>query len=89
MMYGNSGVPHPGHFGVLPVLPLPQQLAFELGFPVDVMSAKGGGANETRLNLVRRARAEPVYLESKRAVIWCFSARAFTNTREGWIPIPL
>ena len=68
---------------------LPHQLAFQLGFPVDVMSAKGGGANETRLNLVRRARAEPVYLESKRAVIWCFSARAFTNTREGWIPIPL
>lgn len=68
---------------------LPHQLAFELGFPVDVLSTKGGGANETRLNLVRHARSEPAYLESKRVVIWCFSARAFTNTREGWIPIPL
>ncbi len=68
---------------------LPHQLAFELGFPVDVLSTHGGGANETRLNLVRHTRSEPNYLESKRVVIWCFSARAFTNTREGWIPIPL
>jgi alginate O-acetyltransferase complex protein AlgJ len=68
---------------------LPQQLAFDLGFPVDVLSTQGGGANETRLNLARLVRAEPGYLEGKRAVIWCFSARAFTGTEEGWIPIPL
>jgi hypothetical protein len=67
---------------------LPHSLAFELGFPVDVLSAAGGGANTSRLNLVRKVRAEPGYLEGKRIVIWCFSARAFTNTREGWIPIP-
>jgi alginate O-acetyltransferase complex protein AlgJ len=67
---------------------LPHSLAFEFGFPVDVLSAAGGGANTSRLNLVRKVRAEPEYLEGKRVVIWCFSARAFTNTREGWIPIP-
>jgi hypothetical protein len=68
---------------------LPHQLAFDLGFAVDVLSTKGGGANETRLNLVRHARAEPNYLDDKRVVIWCFSARAFTGTEEGWIPIRL
>jgi alginate O-acetyltransferase complex protein AlgJ len=68
---------------------LPQSLAFDLGVPVDVLSAAGGGANETRLNLVRKIQAEPDYLEGKRVVIWCFSARAFTNTRKGWIPMPL
>ena len=68
---------------------LPQALAFELGFPVDVLSTAGGGANETRLNLVRKIQAEPGYLEGKRVVIWCFSARSFTNTRKGWIPMPL
>ena len=68
---------------------LPHSLAFELGFPVDVLSAAGGGANETRLNLVRKIQAEPEYLEGKQVVIWCFSARAFTNTRKGWIPMPL
>ena len=54
-----------------------------------MMSTKGGGANKARLNLVRRVRSEPAYLESKRVVIWCFSARAFTTTRGGWIPFPL
>jgi alginate O-acetyltransferase complex protein AlgJ len=68
---------------------LPYSLAFDLGFPVDVLSTAGGGANETRLNLVRKIQAEPEYLEGKRVVIWCFSARAFTNTRKGWIPMPL
>ena len=68
---------------------LPHQLAFDLRFPVDVVSTKGGGANETRLNLARRIRAEPGYLDGKKAVIWCFSARALTGTDEGWIPIPL
>ena len=68
---------------------LPHHLAFELGFPADVLSTTGGGANATRLNLARKVRAEPDYLEGKRVVIWCFSARAFTNTQEGWIPIPL
>ena len=68
---------------------LTHQLAFDLGFPVDVLSTKGGGANETRLNLARHVRAEPGYLDGKRAVIWCFSARALTGTEEGWIPIPL
>jgi len=68
---------------------LPHSLAFELGFPVDVLSASGGGANESRLNLFRKIRTEPEYLEGKHVVIWCFSARAFTKTREGWIPIQL
>jgi alginate O-acetyltransferase complex protein AlgJ len=67
----------------------PHHFAFELGFPVDVLSTTGGGANQTRLNLARRIQAEPGYLDGKRVVIWCFSARAFTNTREGWLPIPL
>jgi alginate O-acetyltransferase complex protein AlgJ len=68
---------------------LAHSLAFELGFPVDVLSAAGGGANTSRLNLARKIRAEPEYLEGKRVVIWCFTARALTTTREGWIPIPL
>ena len=68
---------------------LPQILAFELGFPVDLISVAGGGANDARLNLMRKIRAEPEYLDGKRAVIWCFSARALTNTRRGWLPVPI
>jgi len=68
---------------------LPHHLAYELGFPVDVFSSKGGGANESRLNLVRRIRSEPKYLDGKRVVIWCISARTFTNPVQGWIPIAM
>jgi alginate O-acetyltransferase complex protein AlgJ len=68
---------------------LPHILAFELGFPVDVLAVPGGGANETRLNLFRKLRDEPDYLDEKRVVIWCFTARFFTNTADGWIYIPL
>jgi hypothetical protein len=68
---------------------LPQHLAYELGFPVDVFASKGGGANVSRLNLVRKIRSEPEYLEGKRVVIWCLSARTFTNTRRGWISIAM
>ena len=68
---------------------LAHSLAFELGFPVDVLSAAGGGANTSRLNLIRKARTEPGYLEGKRVVIWCFTARALTGTPEGWIPMSM
>ncbi len=68
---------------------LPHHLAFELGFPVDMLSARGGGANETRINLIRQMRAEPDYLADKRLVIWCLSARTFTNARQGWVPIDM
>ena len=68
---------------------LPHQLAAELGLLVDVLSTTGGGANETRLNLRREIQADPGYLEGKRVVVWCFSSRSFTNTREGWLEIGL
>jgi hypothetical protein len=45
-----------------------------------------GDSNVTRWS---RWRASLEYFEGKRVVIWCLSARAFTNTREGWIPMPL
>jgi len=46
---------------------LAHSLAFELGFPVDVLSAAGGGANTSRLNLIRKARTEPGYPRASRS----------------------
>jgi hypothetical protein len=68
---------------------LPYHLAYELGFPIDVFANKGGGANEARLNLVRKTHSEPEFLDGKRVLIWCLSARAFTNPRQGWIPVEM
>ena len=86
IVMGDSNTIFWGKFGSA----LPHHLAFELGFPVDVLSTSGGGANADPDQSGRAQSApNPEYLEGKRVVIWCFSARAFTNARQGWIPIPL
>lgn len=67
---------------------LADQLAFELGLPVDVIGVRGSGATPARINLMRRAKAEPSSLTAKKAVVWCFAAREFTEG-SGWAIVPL
>ncbi len=67
---------------------LPDQLALELGFAVDLVAVRGSGATAARINLLRRAQKDPSYWNSKRLVIWCFSAREFTET-DGWQNVPI
>lgn len=67
---------------------LPDQLAFELGYPVDVVAVRGSGATAARVNLLRRAQRDPSYWTGKRLVVWCFSAREFTEG-DGWALVPV
>jgi alginate O-acetyltransferase complex protein AlgJ len=67
---------------------LPDQLALELGFPVDLIAVRGSGATPSRVNLMRRAKANPKYLSGKKLVVWCFSAREFTESL-GWQKVPV
>jgi hypothetical protein len=67
---------------------LPDQLAFELGAPVDVLALRGSGATSARVSLARRARATPDYLASKKVIIWCFGARELTQA-DAWKLVPL
>jgi len=67
---------------------LPDQLAHELGFAVDLIAVRGSGATPARTELLRRARANPKYLAGKKLVIWCFSAREFTESL-GWQKVPV
>ena len=67
---------------------LPDQLALELGFAVDLIAVRGSGATPARIDLMRRAKANPNYLGSKKIVVWCFSAREFTETA-GWRKVPV
>ncbi len=67
---------------------LPDQLALELGFPVDLVAVRGSGATPARVNLLRRAQRDPNYWRGKKLVIWCFSAREFTQS-DGWKKVPL
>ncbi|HEY0073232.1 MAG TPA: hypothetical protein VGB77_03950 [Abditibacteriaceae bacterium] len=67
---------------------LPDQLAAELGFPVDLIAVRGSGATPARISLLRQARANADYLKHKKLVIWCFSAREFTES-SGWQKVPV
>lgn len=64
---------------------LPDHLAYELGQPVDLLGVRGSGSTATRLTLLR----EKERLVGKRLIIWCFSTREFTESRDGWRKVPL
>jgi len=67
---------------------LADQLAFELGMPVDLVATRGGTGGSSRMLLRQRAEATPGYWGRKRLVIWCFAARAFTEG-DGWPLVPI
>lgn len=66
---------------------LADQLALELGFPIDLIGVRGSGATPARINLYRRGK-KAGYLDKKKAVVWCFSAREFTES-DGWRLYPV
>lgn len=68
---------------------LADQLALELGFPVDVVAVRGSGATPARVALLRRARASEGYLKGKKLILWCLSAREFTESPTGWQKVPV
>lgn len=67
---------------------LADQLAFELGLPVDLVAVRGSGATAARVNLLRRAQRDETFWERKRLVVWCFAAREFTES-DGWALVPV
>lgn len=67
---------------------LPDQLAFELGLPVDLAATPDPSPVAALDGLVERVRADPGYWGRKRLVVWCFAARAF-GARDGWRPVSI
>jgi len=67
---------------------LADQLAMELGLAVDVMGVRGSGATPARISFFRRSQGDKQYLDAKKLVVWCFSAREFTEAR-GWRKVPI
>ena len=68
---------------------LADQLAMELGFAVDLVGVRGSGATPARINLFRRSQGDADYLSGKKLVIWCMSAREFTESTQGWRKVPI
>jgi hypothetical protein len=67
---------------------LADQLAADLGFPVEVVAVRGSGATPARLAMYRKAAGDPAWLASKKVVVWCFAAREFTEA-SGWRVLPI
>lgn len=64
---------------------LSDHLAAQLGITPDLVGVMGGGANASRVALARRRDN----LAGKKCVVWVFRASEFTETDEGWRPIPV
>jgi alginate O-acetyltransferase complex protein AlgJ len=64
---------------------LADQLALELGFPVDLVGVRGSGATPARINLARRKDG----LAGKKLVVWCFGARELSEAGQGWAKVPV
>ncbi len=60
-------------------------LSAELGFPPDLVGVRGSGSTAARLSLYRRRDG----LKGKKVLIWCFAAREFTESTDGWRIVPL
>ena len=67
---------------------LPDQLALELGLPLDVVAVRDSGATPARVTLLHRAQGDPTYWNRKRLVIWCFAASELTES-DGWRLVPI
>jgi hypothetical protein len=68
---------------------LPEELSYELGFPVEIVPTAQGGATNSRISLMRRIHSDPTYLAKKKVVLWCFTSRGFVHTGDGWSLVPL
>lgn len=65
---------------------LRDHLQARLGQPLAVVTTAASGGDGARGLLARKAAADPDFWKNRKLVIWCFSAREFTQGR--WRPIP-
>ena len=65
------------------------QVTYEVGFAPDLIGTRGSGSTSVRISLYRRARKDPGYLAKKKVIVWCFAAREFTESDQGWDKVPI
>ena len=65
------------------------QLALELGAAPDLIGTRGSGSTAVRISLYRKSIKDPGYLAKKKVVVWCFTAREFTESDQGWAKVPV
>ena len=60
-----------------------------LGYAPDLIGIRGSGATQVRKDLYRRAAKDKDWLAKKKIVVWCFTAREFTEADQGWQKLPV
>ncbi len=65
------------------------QLAAEIGIAPDLIGARGSGSTAVRATLYRKSLKDAAYLSKKKVVVWCFTAREFTEADSGWPKLPV
>jgi hypothetical protein len=72
---------------------LVDHLTAQLGFPVDLIGSRGSASTAVRMSLTRRQissqRKKGDYLAGKKVIVYCFTAREFTESTTGWKVLPL
>jgi len=80
---GKEGGMHCAGAGVL------DHLALAYGLAPDLVGVRGSGLVQARKQLFYKAAAAPGYWDSKKLVVWLFSAREFTQSTDRPVKIPL
>ncbi|KAB8151117.1 hypothetical protein EZY14_019965 [Kordia sp. TARA_039_SRF] len=63
-------------------------LAAQLGLNVDLIGVRGSGTTSVRIDLYRKAKNKE-WLGKKKVIIWCFAARDFSESKNGWRKVPV
>lgn len=66
-----------------------EQLALRYGFAPDLVGVRGSGLVQARKQLFYHASQTPGYWDSKKLVVWLFSIREFTQSKDKPVPVPL
>lgn len=80
---GKEGGMHCSGAGVL------DHLAVHYGLAPDLVGVRGSGLVQARKQLFYKAAAAPGYWDTKKLVVWLFSAREFTQSTDKPVSIPL
>lgn len=68
---------------------LVDQLSQRLGSPVSLIGVRGSGIVQARKQAFFHASENPGFWANMKLVVWIFSAREFTQSRDRIVPIPL
>ncbi len=80
---GREGGMHSSGGGVL------DHLALRYGVAPDLVGVRGSGLVQARKQLFYKAASASGYWDTKKLVVWLFSAREFTQSTDKPVPIPL